>query len=164
MERSVRRHTDYSKRPPVRAAGFSVAPASISSRFLCPRPPLLPCAPNQSRHATQATKKQIQPFTVTKHHHLNFSLLWIKYKFIITKPVRVVIQIPRKGGGGSPPIFFRPCGPRFGLKIRGWPATSSSGHFSEALEVGPPPKPPDFLQRVCSSESHEARLICFSDF
>ena len=28
----------------------------ISSRFLCPRPPLLLSAPNQNRHATQATR------------------------------------------------------------------------------------------------------------
>ena len=32
-----------------------VASAPISSRFLCPRPPLLLRAPNQNRHATQAT-------------------------------------------------------------------------------------------------------------
>ena len=31
-----------------------VAPAPISSRFLCPRPPLLLSSPNQNRHATQA--------------------------------------------------------------------------------------------------------------
>ena len=31
-----------------------VASAPISSRFLCPRPPLLLSAPNQNRHATQA--------------------------------------------------------------------------------------------------------------
>ena len=31
-----------------------VAPAPISSQFLCPRPPLLLSAPNQNRHATQA--------------------------------------------------------------------------------------------------------------
>ena len=31
-----------------------VAPAPISSRFLCPRPPLLLSVPNQNRHATQA--------------------------------------------------------------------------------------------------------------
>ena len=30
-----------------------VAPAPISSRFLCPSPPLLHSAPNQNRHATQ---------------------------------------------------------------------------------------------------------------
>ena len=30
------------------------APAPISSRFLCPRPPLLLSAHNQNRHATQA--------------------------------------------------------------------------------------------------------------
>ena len=34
---------------------FLVAPTSISSWFLCPRPPLLLCTPNQNRHATQAT-------------------------------------------------------------------------------------------------------------
>ena len=33
---------------------FQVASAPISSRFLCPRPPLLLSAPNQNRHATQA--------------------------------------------------------------------------------------------------------------
>ena len=32
-----------------------VAPAPISSRFLCPRPPLLLSSPNQNRHATQAS-------------------------------------------------------------------------------------------------------------
>ena len=35
-------------------AVFQVAPAPISSRFLCPRRPLLLSAPNQNRHATQA--------------------------------------------------------------------------------------------------------------
>ena len=34
---------------------FHVTPAPISSRFLCPRPPLLFSAPNQNRHATQAS-------------------------------------------------------------------------------------------------------------
>ena len=33
---------------------FQVAPAPISSWFLCPRPPLLLTAPNQNRHDTQA--------------------------------------------------------------------------------------------------------------
>ena len=33
-----------------------VAPGPISSRFLCPRPPLLLSAPNQNRYATQARK------------------------------------------------------------------------------------------------------------
>ena len=33
----------------------NVASAPISSRFLCPRPPLLLSAPNQNRHATQAS-------------------------------------------------------------------------------------------------------------
>ena len=37
----------------------AVAPAPISSRFLCPRPPFLLSAPNQNRHATQATKFKI---------------------------------------------------------------------------------------------------------
>ena len=35
-------------------AVFQVAPASISSWFLCPHPPLLLGAPNQNRHDTQA--------------------------------------------------------------------------------------------------------------
>ena len=40
--------------PPSVQAVFQVAPAPISSRFLCPRRPLLLSAPNQNRHATQA--------------------------------------------------------------------------------------------------------------
>ena len=35
-------------------AGSQVAPAPISSRFLCARPSLLLSVPNQNRHATQA--------------------------------------------------------------------------------------------------------------
>ena len=42
------------KSPPSVQAVFQVASAPISSRFLCPRPPLLLSAPNQNRHATQA--------------------------------------------------------------------------------------------------------------
>ena len=42
------------KSPPSVQAVFQVAPAPISSRFLCPRPPLLLSSPNQNRHATQA--------------------------------------------------------------------------------------------------------------
>ena len=34
---------------------FQISSAPISSRFLCPRPPLLLSAPNQNRHATQAS-------------------------------------------------------------------------------------------------------------
>ena len=37
-------------------AARKVAPAPISLRFLCPRPPSLLSAPNQNRHATQAIK------------------------------------------------------------------------------------------------------------
>ena len=37
-------------------AVFQVAPAPISSRFLCPLPPLLLSAPKQNSHATQVTK------------------------------------------------------------------------------------------------------------
>ena len=33
---------------------FLVAPAPISSKFHCPRPPWLVCTPDQNRHATQA--------------------------------------------------------------------------------------------------------------
>jgi len=40
-------------------AVFQVAPTPISSRFLCPRPPLLLSAPNQNRHATQAINELI---------------------------------------------------------------------------------------------------------
>ena len=49
--------TDSKKTPSVQAV-FQVAPTPISSRFLCPSPPLLLSAPNQNRHATQA-KSQI---------------------------------------------------------------------------------------------------------
>ena len=43
------------KSPPSVQAVFQVASAPISSRFLWPRPPLLLSAPNQNRHATQAS-------------------------------------------------------------------------------------------------------------
>ena len=43
-----------SKKPPSLQAVFQVAPTPISSRFLCPRPPLLLSSLNQNRHATQA--------------------------------------------------------------------------------------------------------------
>ena len=46
------------KSGPGRAGGFSSCSAPISSRFLCPRPPLLFSAPNQNRHATQAIDSQ----------------------------------------------------------------------------------------------------------
>ena len=39
-----------------------VASAQISSRFLCPRPPLSLSAPNQNRHATQAIPEIFQVF------------------------------------------------------------------------------------------------------
>ena len=39
------------------------ATAPISSRFVCPRPPLLLSAPNQNRHATQATQAQYESTT-----------------------------------------------------------------------------------------------------
>ena len=42
------------KSPASVQAVFQVAPASISSWFLCPHPPLLLSAPNQNRHDTQA--------------------------------------------------------------------------------------------------------------
>ena len=50
---------------------FQVAPAPISSRFLCPRLPLLFSAPNQNRHPTQATftpngKREVFPLVVDR--------------------------------------------------------------------------------------------------
>ena len=45
------------KSPPSVQAVFQVTSAPISSRFLCPRQPLLLSAPNQNRHATQAINK-----------------------------------------------------------------------------------------------------------
>ena len=44
------------------AAGKIKTPAQISSRFLCPRLPLLLSAPNQNRHATQAIPEIFQVF------------------------------------------------------------------------------------------------------
>ena len=44
------------KSPSSVQAVFQVPPALISPRFLCPCPPLLPGAPNQNRHATQASQ------------------------------------------------------------------------------------------------------------
>ena len=37
--------------------------------------------------------KQIQPFTDAKQHHLSFSLVQTKDKFISTKPVRVLGKV-----------------------------------------------------------------------
>ena len=46
-----------------------ITPAPISSRFLCPRPPLLLSAPNQNRHATQAmTSAAITTLPKTTHN------------------------------------------------------------------------------------------------
>ena len=39
---------------------MAVLSGAISSRFRCPRPPFLLCAPNQNRHVTQATFPKIQ--------------------------------------------------------------------------------------------------------
>ena len=50
------------KSPPSVQAVFQVAPAPISSRFLCPRPPLLLSPPNQNRHATQVTWELVFQF------------------------------------------------------------------------------------------------------
>ena len=57
---SAVRRLDWAAKPQKRVAKRpeklkKVVPAPISSRFLCPRPPLLFSAPNQNRHATQAT-------------------------------------------------------------------------------------------------------------
>ena len=56
-ERKNARTLVLAAKPQERAAKprEKVAPAPISSRFLCPRPPLLLSAPNQKRHATQAS-------------------------------------------------------------------------------------------------------------
>ena len=43
-------------------AARKIASAPISSRFLCPRPPLLLSAPDQNRHATQANGNQSTSF------------------------------------------------------------------------------------------------------
>ena len=51
-----------------------VAPAPISSRFLYPRLPLLLSAPNQNRHATQATDTKMSQ---TKSHNVP---LWLLHK------------------------------------------------------------------------------------
>ena len=58
------------------------SPAPISSRFLCPRPPLLFSAPNQNRHATQATK------TLISHPHNTASYAGYRYSYIMMFKVR----------------------------------------------------------------------------
>ena len=52
-----------------------VAPAPISSRFLCPRPPLLLSAPNQNRYATQASYGATSDFEIQKNLR-GISLHW----------------------------------------------------------------------------------------
>ena len=49
-------------------AARKVAPAPVSSRFLCPRPPLLFSALNQNRHATQATIPDKTTWESFLHH------------------------------------------------------------------------------------------------
>ena len=49
-------------------AARKVAPAPVSSRFLCPRPPLLFSALNQNRHATQATIPDKTTWESFPHH------------------------------------------------------------------------------------------------
>ena len=51
---SSRAHERRSREIRSRSARERAAPAPISSRFLCPCPPLLLSAANQNRHATQA--------------------------------------------------------------------------------------------------------------
>ena len=70
------------KSPPSVQAVFQVASAPISSRFLCPRPPLLLSAPNQNRHATQATLhvSRACPVTCTsakKWYLMRMCLSWL---------------------------------------------------------------------------------------
>ena len=63
-QRSIRWRTDQLKKAPLSVqAVFQVAPAPISSWFLCPRPPLLFSAPNQNCHAAQA-KNMLKENTV----------------------------------------------------------------------------------------------------
>ena len=52
--RAGRRSGEAARKIKTACPVFQVAPAPISSRFLCPRPPLLLSLPNQNRHATQA--------------------------------------------------------------------------------------------------------------
>ena len=54
-EKFAREARENERRSREKNKKFQVAPAPISSRFLCPRPPLLISSPNQNRHATQAT-------------------------------------------------------------------------------------------------------------
>ena len=46
---------------------MAVLSGAISSRFLCPRPPFLLCAPNQNHHVTQATFPKIQAWAYNRN-------------------------------------------------------------------------------------------------
>ena len=82
-----------------------VAPAPISSRFLCPRPPLLLSAPNQNRHATQAIIKR----TPKKYLKWLFLLLpnCIKQTIIIKfhHPTRQTPEMQKIASNCHPQIF-----------------------------------------------------------
>ena len=60
------------------------------------------------------------------------------------------------GGGGSPPIFFRPFGPQFSLKIRGGggPPGPSPGSASVLSSFQSTQTPADF-DKLCSRSSSQ---------
>ena len=47
-----------------------------ASRFLCPRPPLLLCAPNQNRHATQARVAYKKTYDPSLVDYQMFTYVW----------------------------------------------------------------------------------------
>ena len=78
--------------------------SSISSRFLCPRPPLLLSAPNQNRHATQAI--------VNANSHARKKPLLTRYwtvQVTITSSSSVFLLM-RRGGGELPNNDTAPAG------------------------------------------------------
>ena len=163
-ERSVRRHTDYSKRPPVRAAGFSLLPLQSPRGFSALARLYYLARRTKAAMLRRLPRNKFNRLQVPNSITSIFPFFGLNISLLSRNQLEGLSRFRDKGAKEAPQFFSRPFGPRFHLKIRGWPATSSSGRFSLALEVGPPPKPLDFLQRVCSNESHKARLICFSDF
>ena len=64
--REIRARSARERAAKPREKVFQVALAPIFLRFLCPRPPLLLSAPNQNRHATQATTRCKRRWKVTR--------------------------------------------------------------------------------------------------
>ena len=120
-----------------------VAPALISSRFLCPRPPLLLSAPKQNRHATQATLQSNSALRTrlirTRHYYGQFALYlgkenpYIFSKFILLNTNTPLIRIPSSAPSVSVVTEFDcTCFFRFLLFI-----TSTKNYLQVVYQVHP---------------------------